>query len=505
MAKINPLSPSRYHTILVAAPMDTRRTSFSSTTSSAVWDEPEDLIPTAVVIKNIPFAVKRDQLLDVMSKLGLPLPYAFNYHFDNGVFRGLAFANFNSPDETSTVVSVLNGREIGGRKLRVEYKKMLPPVERDRIEREKREKRGQLEEQHMNESQTSLVSLGSQVSHVSQAQAQAQVLQVPGSQGIAGSMGSVSGANCSQSNGNNGHIHQGQNMPKYVILSSPAQAIPGPAGLDLNNPEILEIYTKLVVFRDSNSPYSELVFSLATITSFQRRTISALVDYLGLSEANQAAEVIVKRVDPMGLLQSQHQQGGGNPAGQGQLSLQQQPSLIRSHSHTLGAGSANGAGSAAGLTFQASRLRQQPSRTVSQTHQQQFTPLSSLVASPSTQPAPLLNHSSSSASLNLMRGYNAPTGGLTAPATPNPSQARAAPNSQGWFNNPQLTGGTLANHNAILNHQQLTGGSFASTHHTGGSFASNQPQLTGGSFSNVDDLFASLDLTMTAAQSQLQL
>ena len=57
-----------------------------------------------------------------MTKLNLPLPYAFNYHFDNGVFRGLAFANFTSTDETSAVVNQLNGREIGGRKLRVEYK-----------------------------------------------------------------------------------------------------------------------------------------------------------------------------------------------------------------------------------------------------------------------------------------------------------------------------------------------------------------------------------------------
>lgn len=468
--------------------MDTRRTSFSSTTSSAVWDDQDDLIPTAVVIKNIPFAVKRDQLLDVMSKLGLPLPYAFNYHFDNGVFRGLAFANFNSPDETSMVVSVLNGREIGGRKLRVEYKKMLPPVERDRIEREKREKRGQLEEQHMNESQTSLVSLNSVLSAPSTS---SQLIPNP--------------------------LITANSKPKYVILSSASQAIPAPVGLDLNNPEILEVYTKLVVFRDStNSQYTELIFSLATITSSQRKTLSLLVEYLGLSEINQSAEVIVRRVDPLNsTLLAQHiqLQMPQQPQQQQQQSQQQQqthqpngqPSLIRSQSHTLG-NSTNSSNPGTGLTFQTNRLRQQSPRSVSQTHQQQFTSLSALVASPSTQNAPLLNHSSSSVSLNLMRGYNAPTGGLTAPATPNPSQARAAPNSGNWFNNPQLTGGTLANHNAMLNHQQLTGGSFTSTHQqlTGGSFISNQPQLTGGSFSNVDDLFASLDnLTMNSNQIQL--
>jgi RNA recognition motif-containing protein len=96
----------------------------------------EDLIPTAIVIKNIPFAVKKEQLVQIMTEMNLPLPYAFNYHFDNGVFRGLAFANFTTPDETHAVIGQMNHLDLHGRKLRVEYK------------REKRERRGQLEEQH---------------------------------------------------------------------------------------------------------------------------------------------------------------------------------------------------------------------------------------------------------------------------------------------------------------------------------------------------------------------
>ena len=46
------------------------------------------------------------------------------------------------------VIDAMNHMELQGRKLRVEYKKMLPLQERERIEREKRERRGQLEEQH---------------------------------------------------------------------------------------------------------------------------------------------------------------------------------------------------------------------------------------------------------------------------------------------------------------------------------------------------------------------
>lgn len=138
----------------------------SQTETDADGDGMEDLIPTAIVIKNIPFAVKKEQLTDIMSQKNLPLPYAFNYHFDAGVFRGLAFANFSSAEETREVIKVMNHMEISGRKLRVEYKKMLPVRERERIEREKRERRGQLEEQHrpiqssgMLHNQTSMSSL----------------------------------------------------------------------------------------------------------------------------------------------------------------------------------------------------------------------------------------------------------------------------------------------------------------------------------------------------------
>ena len=136
-------------------------------------DPDDELIPTAIVIKNIPFAVKKEQLVQLMTEMNLPLPYAFNYHFDNGVFRGLAFANFTSADETAAVIENLNHFELQGRKLRVEYKKMLPLQERERIEREKRERRGQLEEQHRPmataqlQTQASMSSLSSHVPNTS--------------------------------------------------------------------------------------------------------------------------------------------------------------------------------------------------------------------------------------------------------------------------------------------------------------------------------------------------
>ncbi|KAI4261663.1 MAG: hypothetical protein L6R42_003141 [Xanthoria sp. 1 TBL-2021] len=110
-------------------------------------DQDGELVSTAIIIKNIPFAVKKEQLVDLLIQLNLPLPYTFNYHFAKGVFCGMASAKFTSADETATVIYALNHFELQGRKLRVEHEKMLPPQEREQIEREKRERRGQLEEQ----------------------------------------------------------------------------------------------------------------------------------------------------------------------------------------------------------------------------------------------------------------------------------------------------------------------------------------------------------------------
>lgn len=240
----------------------------SSINASVSGDlDDDELIPTAIVIKNIPFAIKKEQLLDVMTKLTLPLPYAFNYHFDNGVFRGLAFANFTLTDETLLVVNQLNGREIGGRKLRVEYKKMLPLQERERIEREKREKRGQLEEQHRLNSNALLASLLSAASTT----AATKNLSINGS-------------------------NQNGNPTERVFINFPFNGIQPPLELDLNDLETLELYTQLVLYRDDvNKSIFELAISPASMNLSQRKTLSVLCAYLGLLELFDNGLIIIRR------------------------------------------------------------------------------------------------------------------------------------------------------------------------------------------------------------------
>ncbi|KAL1890221.1 Peptidyl-prolyl cis-trans isomerase pin4 [Sporothrix stenoceras] len=204
-----------------------------------------DLIPTAIVIKNIPFNIRKEYLTTVMIEMHLPQPYAFNYHFDQGVFRGLAFANFQNASDTKLVIDRMNGLDIQGRKLRVEYKKMLPEHERERIEREKREKRGQLEEQHRGPThQVSMSSLATATS--------AQRTPV--------------------------------NEPLLTEFSfNPAAAVAN-SRLDLNDPHQLRFYLELYMFQSDDS---REVHIFPTDTSPEdRRLIHILAHNMGLEHTS---------------------------------------------------------------------------------------------------------------------------------------------------------------------------------------------------------------------------
>ena len=213
-------------------------------------EQDDDLIPTAIVIKNIPFAIKKEQLSTIMGEMGLPMPYAFNYHFDNGVFRGLAFANFTNPDETATVIDAMNHFELNGRKLRVEYKKMLPAAERERIEREKRERRGQLEEQHRPmvptlHTQSSMNSMNSRT--------------------LAHSPSPVSARN----------LNSGT---KYCC--PPLSGKLTHSDVDLNDPQVLQFYSKLLLFKED--PARDLLVFAPTLSPQERRIVHTIAHHMAL-------------------------------------------------------------------------------------------------------------------------------------------------------------------------------------------------------------------------------
>ncbi|KAJ2033673.1 Peptidyl-prolyl cis-trans isomerase pin4 [Coemansia sp. S3946] len=112
--------------IVPTTPLQLPMTRLTGAEYALMANMPDDAIPNAIVVKNINFIIKREELLQTMADLGLPLPYAFNYHFDGGVFRGLAFGNFRAPEEAARAIVGLNGISLLGRPLKVEYKKALP-------------------------------------------------------------------------------------------------------------------------------------------------------------------------------------------------------------------------------------------------------------------------------------------------------------------------------------------------------------------------------------------
>ena len=220
-------------------------------------DPDDELIPTAIVIKNIPFAVKKEQLVDLMTQMNLPLPYAFNYHFDNGVFRGLAFANFTSADETRVVIESLNHYDLQGRKLRVEYKKMLPLQERERIEREKRERRGQLEEQHR---------------------------PIPGSQ--IQNQPSLSSLSSHRPTNTPSPISSRTDMPgKKKSNRAMCELTDMYQGLDLNDPHNLSFYSQLLIFKEDMS--REALIFPSNLTPPQRRVVHTLAHHMQLAHVSR--------------------------------------------------------------------------------------------------------------------------------------------------------------------------------------------------------------------------
>ncbi|CAI4253135.1 BBF_collapsed_G0001400.mRNA.1.CDS.1 [Saccharomyces cerevisiae] len=298
----------------------------------------DDVIPNAIVIKNIPFAIKKEQLLDIIEEMDLPLPYAFNYHFDNGIFRGLAFANFTTPEETTQVITSLNGKEISGRKLKVEYKKMLPQAERERIEREKREKRGQLEEQHRSSSNLSLHSLskmsGSGNNNTSNNQLFSTLMNGINANSMMNSPMNNTINNNSSNNNNSGNIilnqpslsaqHTSSSLYQtnvnnqtqmsterfYAPLPSTSTLPLPPQQLDFNDPDTLEIYSQLLLFKDREKYYYELAYPMG-ISASHKRIINVLCSYLGLVEVYDPRFIIIRRriLDHANLQSHLQQQG----------------------------------------------------------------------------------------------------------------------------------------------------------------------------------------------------
>lgn len=239
--------------------------------------------------------------------MSIPTPYAFNYHLDqSGQFRGLAFANFRAASDADAVVAALNGFDVQGRKLRVEYKKVLQAGEKERIEREKairRMRSMQLEKEQQQQQQQQAVpsvpgyddfgplmppTFTPQRSFSAQYASQQQQYSPPQLTAISGLSPPFISTN----------VQQLQSMIS-PLAASPAVKSPS-SELDLNDPSTLDIYSRILLFKDDHMR-DELAFS-RTLTPKQRRVVHLIAQKLGVYHYSvgegDERYAVVTRIDP---------------------------------------------------------------------------------------------------------------------------------------------------------------------------------------------------------------
>ncbi|KAJ6488675.1 hypothetical protein C8R47DRAFT_1126539 [Mycena vitilis] len=262
----------------------------------------DEVIPTAIVIKNIPFNVKRETLLDIIASLAIPTPYAFNYHLDQqGSFRGLAFANFRQAADADAVVAALNGFDVQGRKLRVEYKKVLQAGEKERIEREKAIRR--MRSMQIEKEQIGVTPLYDDFGSALPAGYTPQ-------RSFSGSpyqpQPQYSPTNVSPMPNPQQYNHALASAPAAPIQQNGPSSTPSTSDkasaneLDLNDPSTLEIYSRILLFKDDRMR-DELAFS-RTLSPKQRRVVHLVAQKLGVYHYSvgegEERYAVVTRIDP---------------------------------------------------------------------------------------------------------------------------------------------------------------------------------------------------------------
>jgi hypothetical protein len=272
----------------------------------------------------------------MLGLVGDPNPLCVQLHLDgSGAFRGLAFANFRAAADADAVVVALNGFDVQGRKLRVEYKKVLQAGEKERIEREKALRRMrsmhlEREQQNMIGSQQQYDDYGQPVSQVPPAFTSSRSYSgnpaspwgtpgvsaaygggTPGGGGFGGpqmpqmpSMSHLSSYNSLASVNSVGSLQlpmpagvQASMLPGTpmggiapmtpgragALANALASATPGSGAateLDLNDSATLEIYSRILLFKD-DAMRDELAFS-RQLTAKQRRVVHLVAQKLGV-------------------------------------------------------------------------------------------------------------------------------------------------------------------------------------------------------------------------------
>ena len=210
----------------------------------------------------------------------------------------MAFANFRQAADADAVVAALNGFDVQGRKLRVEYKKVLQAGEKERIEREKairRMRSMQLEK----EQQAAAAVVQPSFDDVGPIAAPTFTPQRSFSTGAAYQQPQYSPPSVPPL-----PISQGFNPPTSPPVApgtpNPSEKASASNELDLNDPSTLEIYSRILLFKDDRMR-DELAFS-RTLTPKQRRVVHLIAQKLGVYHYSvgegDERYAVVTRIDP---------------------------------------------------------------------------------------------------------------------------------------------------------------------------------------------------------------
>jgi hypothetical protein len=226
----------------------------------------------------------------------------------SGSFRGLAFANFRQASDADAVVAALNGFDVQGRKLRVEYKKVLQAGEKERIEREKairRMRSMQLEkEQHQQQQiqvapQTPFDDFSVITSPFTPQRSYSGTNYQPTQQYSPPSAPPLPTTQ-----------PYSMQTPPPALPVTPSPSLKGNSAsneLDLNDPSTLEIYSRILLFKDDHMR-DELAFS-RTLSPKQRRIVHLVAQKLGVYHYSlgegEERYAVVTRIDPEKVLLQQ--------------------------------------------------------------------------------------------------------------------------------------------------------------------------------------------------------
>jgi len=82
-----------------------------------------------LVLKNLPFQLKQEKLEEMLNTYSTK-PLNVSYLYDGtGMFRGMAFVKYKEIEHATQVFEALNNLDISGRKVRVEYKRVMKESE----------------------------------------------------------------------------------------------------------------------------------------------------------------------------------------------------------------------------------------------------------------------------------------------------------------------------------------------------------------------------------------